>query len=317
MPSPEGCLKRRASLATLTFVAVAMLVMAAGLLISIEPTSRTAEAHGTVDQSQLTTLFFNGCVGGCGQTFTPAANNIVAFDLNLQLDFPSVGTFVLMQWPAGPTLAGPFTVPLVDGVNHIDIPGSPIPLTPGTKYEIHETSALSYGLANTNPYPGGGGTFGSPIRSEGLTVDMYFVTYFGVLPPTSTPTSTATSTATATPTMTSTVTPTGTPPATGTPQPTATPFLIVLPAQPIPPRLGAFLNGANGTQENLARATAQAQAAQATAPQAAAQVNVVISPPSTGDAGLASKSTIWLSLAGAALGVCVLGASLLIREGRR
>jgi hypothetical protein len=59
----------------------------------------------------------------------------------------------------------------------------------------------------------------------------------------------------------------------------------------VPPNLGAFLNGANGTQENLSRAaTAQAQAAQPSAQRPSSSAGPAISPPSTGDAGLISAS---------------------------
>ena len=134
---------------------------------------------------------------GWGQTFTPTANNIVAFDLATLYGRPGfcgggTGTVMVFQWPAGPVVA---TIPGVlfpatpapDTV-HVAIPGGPRPLRPGKPYAIRVVSGSASsdagcsvwgclpafgGCAN---YPGGGASFASSNPSP--DVDLPFATYY-------------------------------------------------------------------------------------------------------------------------------------------
>src|SRR6266540_2602421 len=92
----------RNMLATSAWVMVPLLIITFVLMVSTRSSPPVAEAHGLLDQSQVDTGGNTGscfAVSGCGQTFTPAANNIVAFDLNVfpQSALPPNGTFVLRQ----------------------------------------------------------------------------------------------------------------------------------------------------------------------------------------------------------------------------
>src|SRR5205823_14437794 len=144
---------------------------------------------GVVDQQQ-TTAPSNLCGNNSpfGQSFTPTASNIVAFDVNIfQGPATQTANFTIRQAPFTTDLIPPFPVTLVLGVNHIEIPGGPIPLTPGTKYGwLDVTNCLANGTffaeASSHVYAGGallppptpGGT---PVEVP-IAGDLYFKTYF-------------------------------------------------------------------------------------------------------------------------------------------
>lgn len=332
-----------------TLIAAGVFLLAAAFLGLSGPSGGPALAHGTIDQQQTTITTQIGALPPFGQSFTPTANNLLAFDVSINLSTcggsPITANFTIRQTPFnGPDLVPSFAVLLGNGVTHIDIPGGPIVLTPGVPYAwLALTSSVGNGAicfdAAGNLYAGGTPLIGSPPAPIFTTTqDLYFVTYFqqGFVPPTLTSTATATATTTATPTatITATATSTATVPATTTATatrtvtPTVTPTVTSTPTQvvgavsqvvvPPPPQLGAFLPPVSGSDRNLARA-----AEQAGAPQAAATTPVIaaVRPPSTGDAGRVegdNRDSRWapfaLALAGAAL---VAAAALWQRESRR
>jgi hypothetical protein len=146
------------------------------------------------------------------------------------------------------------------------------------------------------PRPTDGDGVGGPRCDIGAFELQAVVSATPTPTPTATTTSTPTPTGTRTVTPTTTITPSGTVVATATAAATNTPTPAVLFPQILvapPPHIGAFLPGVSGTDRNLARATAQAQAVQ-TAPQPVAPVVVTtINPPSTGSAGLADERPGW------------------------
>jgi hypothetical protein len=147
------------------------------------PGAALAHLGEVVDQKQETTLTvttFNPPVPPFwGQTFTPTANNIVAFDVA----WCSVGdtaprTIVLRQGgPSGPTIASVQVVlpHFVAGVfAHAHFP-APVPLTPGTTYALGVANGQSGCVSlNFNTYPGGQAIGGAPEP----IFDSAFRTYY-------------------------------------------------------------------------------------------------------------------------------------------
>ena len=161
----------------------------AAIVSFLVETPAPALAHGIIDQQQ--TAFIPGATT-CGvnppfgQSFTPTANNIVAFDVNITAG-PQTANFTIRQAPFTTDLIPPFPVSLVSGINHIDIPGAPLPLTPGAKYGWLTFSdcatGLGFGISPTDVYAGGAllavplFTPGVPPVESPVDGDLYFKTY--------------------------------------------------------------------------------------------------------------------------------------------
>ncbi|HLF78375.1 MAG TPA: hypothetical protein VJB57_12910 [Dehalococcoidia bacterium] len=172
-------------------IAAGFILLVAGL-IAVVRMPQGVQAHGSVDQQQLnaTEAITSSAEAILGQTFTPAANNLVAFDVSTTgclFGLPRTDTFTIRQTPFTTDLITPFAHVMTDGINHIDLPGGAIALTPGVKYVIIQLSSTMFGGGrcfrgiSANLYAGGGLTVGDPPFEVGCGLssecDLYFVTY--------------------------------------------------------------------------------------------------------------------------------------------